>query len=134
MGLPPGGRGQRQRAGPEDESVPADLILLQVVGLRQEKAVFCGVWCLTGDDYRGYNYAEVIEMAIPLGQRIADARVALGMTQTDVARAMGVVQVSVSDWETGGNRPDIRRLPALAKLLQVSLEELFRDEEEVEDA
>jgi class 3 adenylate cyclase len=60
-----------------------------------------------------------------LGNRIRDARVSLGMTQTDVAGALQVSPQAVSKWERGENAPDIVLLPELARLLDVTTDRLL---------
>ena len=52
-------------------------------------------------------------------------RKANGLTQTDVAKKIGVSQVAVGTYEKGTKKPEMDKLPALAKLLGVSLDELF---------
>lgn len=51
---------------------------------------------------------------------LAGLRVAAGLTQADVARALDVSQCSVSLWESGGTKPKLSKIPFLAKLYGVS--------------
>ena len=48
-----------------------------------------------------------------LGEQIAKFRKALGMTQEDLGRAVGISAQAVSRWECGG-APDVALLPGLA--------------------
>lgn len=54
-----------------------------------------------------------------LGQRIAAARRARGMTQEDLAEALTVGPMTVSKWERGINVPELRRLADLSAALGV---------------
>lgn len=56
-----------------------------------------------------------------LGARIADARIAGGRTQTDVANQLGTKVSTVDKWERGIASPRSNRLTALAGILGVSL-------------
>lgn len=60
-----------------------------------------------------------------IGNRIAEARRARGMTQPDLAEKMGVSFQAVSNWERGESMPDISKLPDLSRALQLSLDALF---------
>lgn len=57
-------------------------------------------------------------------------RLAKGLTQAALARAMGVDQSVISDWETGRSSPSSGRLPRLAELLGVTIDQLFSGPEE----
>jgi transcriptional regulator with XRE-family HTH domain len=59
-----------------------------------------------------------------VGDRIGEARTAAGLTQPDVASAIGVKQQQVSTWERGGRIPDKHRA-ALAATLGIELTELL---------
>ena len=59
-----------------------------------------------------------------LNERLARLRQATGLTQREVARALGIKSPSVAQWESGRSRPDLERLPALARLYKVTVEEL----------
>ena len=55
------------------------------------------------------------------GARIADARVAAGRTQTDIANQLGVKVSTVEKWERGESSPRSNRLVSLAGVLGVSV-------------
>lgn len=59
-----------------------------------------------------------------LGEQIARFRKAVGVTQEDLGRAVGVSAQAVSRWECGGT-PDVALLPALADALGVTVDALF---------
>lgn len=63
-------------------------------------------------------------MNIPLIKR---RRQELRLTQQDVAEACGVDRSTVANWETGQTYPDARRLKALAKVLDVTVDELLAE-------
>lgn len=59
-----------------------------------------------------------------LGGQIAQLRKAVGMTQEELGRAVGVSSQAVSRWECGG-APDVALLPAIADTLGVAIDKLF---------
>lgn len=61
----------------------------------------------------------------PFGERLYAARIAAGLSQTQVAEKLGVTQPSYADWErrTVALRPDY--LPKLAATLGVSVDQLL---------
>jgi transcriptional regulator with XRE-family HTH domain len=61
------------------------------------------------------------DSASDLGARIADARIAGGRTQMDIANQLGVKVSTVDKWESGIASPRSNRLTALAGILGVSL-------------
>ena len=63
-----------------------------------------------------------------IGQRISEARRALSLTQEGLAEAIGVSAQAVSKWENDISCPDISLLPALAKLLGTTTDELLTGE------
>lgn len=65
-----------------------------------------------------------------LGNRISALRKEAGLTQVQLARALNVSQQAVQSWEAGRRRIQISILPAVAKLLSVSLEGLLGEEAE----
>jgi transcriptional regulator with XRE-family HTH domain len=64
-----------------------------------------------------------------LGNRIAEARRAKGMTQEELAEHFGVSAQAVSKWENDVSCPDISLLPALARQLGLTLDELLTGKE-----
>lgn len=62
---------------------------------------------------------------IKIHQQIAYFRKKKGLTQEDLAKALGVTNQAVSKWELGQCCPDIQLLPAIAELFRVSVDELL---------
>lgn len=60
-----------------------------------------------------------------LNEQIAFLRKAKGITQEELAKALGVTNQSVSKWESGQCCPDIQLLPELAGYFAVSVDELL---------
>jgi SOS-response transcriptional repressor LexA len=61
--------------------------------------------------------------AMGINERIRERREAAGLTQDDVAKALGVTRSAVAQWEaTGGTAPRGKRLKALAAILQTTPE------------
>lgn len=63
-----------------------------------------------------------------MGNFIKEQRMALGLTQQQLAEQLHVTNKAVSRWETGNAYPDIALLDTLAAVLSVSVEELCRGE------
>jgi transcriptional regulator with XRE-family HTH domain len=61
---------------------------------------------------------------VQLGQRITEARKAQGLTQTQVAEAVGIAQQTLAHYEGGKLRVAVALLAPLAQALGVSVEEL----------
>ena len=59
------------------------------------------------------------------GATISSLRKEKGMTQLDLARAMGVTDKAVSKWERNLSFPDVASLPKLAEVLETSVDELL---------
>ena len=55
-----------------------------------------------------------------LGDRIKEARRALGKTQQDVADQFGITRAAVQQWEDGDTTPRHQRLQKLARFLKVN--------------
>lgn len=64
-----------------------------------------------------------------IGKKIASLRKASNRTQQDLADQLGVTYQAVSNWERGLSMPDVARLKDLARLFEVSLDELMGSEE-----
>jgi len=60
-----------------------------------------------------------------LGAQIKALRKNRGLTQEQLAAALGLTCQAVSKWETGITLPDTAMLPALADYLRVSIDQLF---------
>ena len=61
--------------------------------------------------------------------KLQERREALGYTQTELGRKIGVTQSVISEWESENYLPKARQLPALAAALNCSIDELFSDKE-----
>lgn len=64
-------------------------------------------------------------MKIRLGENIQALRKARGLTQEQLAQAMGVTVGAVSKWEKGGCCPDMQLLPELAEFFGTSVDVLL---------
>lgn len=62
---------------------------------------------------------------IKINEQIAFLRKQKGLTQEDLAKALGVTNQAVSKWESAQCCPDIQLLPDIAKLFEVSVDELL---------
>lgn len=60
-----------------------------------------------------------------INEQIAYLRREKGMTQEQLASALGVTNQSVSKWESGQNCPDIQLLPELARIFDVTIDSLM---------
>lgn len=70
------------------------------------------------------------------GNMIAVLRKENGMTQLELAEKMGVTDKAVSKWERDLSFPDVRSLPKLAEIFNISVDELMQvksDTKENED-
>ena len=63
-----------------------------------------------------------------LGARIAEKRKEKGIKQEELAECLGVSAQAVSKWENDLSCPDIMTLPALARRLGVTVDELLTGE------
>ena len=62
------------------------------------------------------------------GNFLCSVREARGLTQTQVAEALGITAAAVSKWENGSAKPRVEMLFRLAELLEVRPEELMAGE------
>lgn len=60
-----------------------------------------------------------------INEQISYLRREKGMTQEQLATALGVTNQSVSKWESGQNCPDIQLLPELARIFNVTIDSLM---------
>lgn len=61
---------------------------------------------------------------------LAELRIAAGLTQNQLAAAMGVDRTAISKWETGEALPRTDKLKSLAKALNCSIDELLKGVEQ----
>lgn len=72
-------------------------------------------------------------MNIEIANRLMNLRKEKGYTQEELADALGISRQAVSKWERAEASPDTDNLICLAKLYGVSLDELLRTDESVDD-
>lgn len=65
--------------------------------------------------------------------RIRELRTARGITQTELARALGIDKASVCMWESGKSIPTADKLPVIAVVLGCEVGELY-DEDVLREA
>lgn len=65
-----------------------------------------------------------------LCEKLQTLRKEKGMSQENLAEAIGVSRQSVSKWESGQSYPEISKLIALSELFKVSIDSLVKDVEE----
>lgn len=63
-------------------------------------------------------------MKLTIGENIRNYRRKQDLTQEEFAECLGVSYQSVSRWENGATYPDIELLPAISKLLGITVDEL----------
>ena len=64
------------------------------------------------------------------GNRIYELRKAAGLSQTELAKHLGISNKAVSKWENGRAKPTTDKLRAMAELFNVSVEQLLTEREE----
>lgn len=64
------------------------------------------------------------------GEFIYQKRKALGLTQEEFGKKLGVTNKAVSKWEVGETLPDIMILEPMAKLFEISVDELLAQKEQ----
>lgn len=62
-----------------------------------------------------------------LGTRIREARLRLGLKQTDLARRLRVKQSAISQWESNKFAPDVENRVKLAQALHIALQDIMPD-------
>ena len=60
-----------------------------------------------------------------IAERISKRRKELGLTQKDLAEKLNVSDKTLSRWETGKQIPDALTIPEIAKMLDISINELY---------
>lgn len=66
------------------------------------------------------------------GELIAAMRKQKGMNQRQLAEKLGVTNKAISRWETGRGYPDVETLPELARVLDLSVQELLDGEQHLD--
>lgn len=66
-----------------------------------------------------------------ISKNIKKLRTSAKITQQELAEQLNVTRQAVSSWEQGKNQPDIQTIEALAKVLDVSIEEVIYGSKEV---
>ena len=69
-----------------------------------------------------------------IGKKIVSLRKLKNMTQMELADRMGISFQAVSNWERGNSMPDISKLPELAEIFGVSLDELLGEKSSLVEA
>ena len=64
-------------------------------------------------------------MPVFFGEKIRNARKALGMTQRQLADRIGVSNTSISNWEKGLSRPDADLIQKLCSALQLQPNDFY---------
>lgn len=64
-------------------------------------------------------------MTVKIGEAIRGHRLRAGVTQEELAEALGVSSQAVSRWETAACYPDMETLPLLARYFGITIDELF---------
>ena len=71
-------------------------------------------------------------MNIEIANRLVKLRKEKGLSQEQLAEALGISRQAVSKWERAESSPDTDNLICLAKLYKVSLDELLNVDEDIE--
>lgn len=69
-----------------------------------------------------------------IGKKIVSLRKQKNMTQMELADRLGISFQAVSNWERGNSMPDISKLPELAEIFEVSLDELLGEKSSLVEA
>lgn len=67
------------------------------------------------------------------GETIKELRIKNNMTQLKLANLLNLSEKTISKWETGRGMPDITNLSLLAKVLNVSVTELFLNKQMINE-
>ena len=57
--------------------------------------------------------------------KIKELRLSVGLTQSELADKLNVLQSTVAMWESGDNTPRTKKLPELAENLKCEISDLF---------
>ena len=70
-------------------------------------------------------------MKIEIGKKIAKLRIEKGYTQEDLAKLCAISSAAVSKWENNNSYPDITTLPILARIFNITIDELLNFEMDI---
>ncbi|WP_302804629.1 helix-turn-helix domain-containing protein [Schleiferilactobacillus harbinensis] len=65
------------------------------------------------------------------GERLKQRRQSLKITQAQLAELLSVSRSAISNWEVGRNYPDLDILVPLSEILQISVDQLLKEEPEM---
>lgn len=65
-----------------------------------------------------------------LGKKILELRKERGITQNELAEKLFVSYQAVSQWENGNTNPDVSIIPNIAKVFNITIDELFSEDKE----
>lgn len=69
---------------------------------------------------------------VKIGKFIAECRRSKNLTQKQMAELLGLSNKTISKWESGAGSPDISNLSEVAKVLDISVDELLNGERKSE--
>lgn len=72
-------------------------------------------------------------MNIEIANRLIELRKKKGLSQEDLAASLGISRQSVSKWERAESSPDTDNLICLAKIYGVSLDDLLKTDQSIDD-
>lgn len=72
---------------------------------------------------------DVAQTSTTIGNNIRRYRKAANVSQKQIADALGIQQAAVSLWEHGRTTPRSNMIPALLEILNISIEDLYGDDE-----
>jgi len=62
-----------------------------------------------------------------IGEKIKDLRIEKGLSQTQLAKAIGVSQKAIDYWERSVNEPKASYVIALVRFFEISYDDFFLD-------
>ena len=60
-----------------------------------------------------------------LGENLKNIRIAVGITQVELAKKLGVTKQSVSNWENGNIQPSVEMITKISEVLNVKSDVLL---------
>lgn len=96
----------------------ANCCMLEILYSQNDMFIFCLVFVIIYLKGKG-------GFVMSIGKNIAKYRKLLGYTQEELGAKLGVTNQSVSKWESEVSMPDVMLLPEIAKVLCISLENIY---------